>query len=288
MARHPSPTTGGFFPVLDPRTLGRPVHLLGVFAERFGADLADALRRGPNRRYGTAFEVAEAGLAQPPLPLDDARWKVYGTPAGQVGVAIDRALVLRLLQCRYGVREAQDPAVAPPSTTEERLAQKLGLQWVEALAARLRIGLPGAGVLPPPAPTEPVSWLGEALDPVGGWVLSLRVREAATGLDAPLRFALDETWMRELLAGLAAGRPAARDSGRDEHRPLASRLPVRLVAQLLQRRMTLGEVMALRVGDVIPVSLPATEVRVKDARLFTATVAEHKGKLWLMAFDDIH
>jgi len=40
------------------------------------------------------------------------------------------------------------------------------------------------------------------------------------------------------------------------------------------------------VGDIIPVSLQATDVLVKNSRLFTATVAEHKGKLWLTAFND--
>ena len=68
---------------------------------------------------------------------------------------------------------------------------------------------------------------------------------------------------------------------------LSSRLQLRLQARLLSRRLTLGEVFDLRPGSVIPVSLQGTDVLVKDVRLFTATVAEHKGKLWLTAFNDI-
>ncbi|WP_144007017.1 FliM/FliN family flagellar motor switch protein, partial [Pelomonas sp. KK5] len=61
---------------------------------------------------------------------------------------------------------------------------------------------------------------------------------------------------------------------------------LKLVARLLETELPLGELMALQPGAVIPVSLGATEVLVDGERLFTASVAEHQGKLCLTSFAD--
>lgn len=291
-----TPSSAHQHQVLDPRTLGRPVHLLAGFAKRFGADLSDFLRLGLNRRYGTQFEVGEAMMArthqpnQPNQPEEAQRWKVYGSSVGRIGLALDRSLVLRVLHCRYGLREGQedggDLGAVPVTATEMRLAQKLGLQLVTALVSRIREGLTHPGASPALAAADDFSWLAESASAVGPWTLKLCINEPSSGLQAGLLFSLDEAWMRELLNQLAAERAAPREAPPSDARPLAGRLQVRLVAQLLQRRMSLGEILDIRVGDTIPVSLQATDVLVKDARLFTATVAEHKGKLWLTAFND--
>jgi len=54
---------------IDPRTLGRPMHLLPAFAARFGADLSEWLRLGPNRRYGTGLEFASATMGHLHQPV---------------------------------------------------------------------------------------------------------------------------------------------------------------------------------------------------------------------------
>lgn len=281
--------------VLDPRTLGRPVHLLAEFSRRFGADLSDFLRLGLNRRYGMQLEVGEVAMERAPVLEAGARWSVFGTSVGRIGLLLDRRLVLRVLHCRYGLADASlvwsdksGPQEAPPVTaTEERLAQKLGQQLVTALASRIREGLGQPGeALAQAAAADDFSWLAASASPVGPWTLTLRIDDVAAGLHTDLRFSLDDAWMGELLGRLAADRGAAAQPLPDDSRPLATRLQVQLVAQLLHRRMPLGEILDLRVGDTVPVSLQATDVLVKDTRLFTATVAEHKGKLWLTAFND--
>jgi flagellar motor switch protein FliM len=280
--------------VLDPRTLGRPVHLLAEFARRFGSDLSDFLRLSLNRRYGMQLEVGEVVMERAPATDTGLRWAVFGSPVGRVGLALDRLLVLRVLHCRYGLGDTplawadkSGPRDAPPVTaTEERLAQKLGQQLVTALASRIREGLGQPGEALAQAAADSFCWLATSTAAMGPWTLRLRIDDMAADLHVDLRFSLDDAWMGELLGRLAVDRGAPQEPLPEDTRPLANRLQVQLVAQLLHRRMPLGEILDLRVGDTIPVSLQATDVLVKDARLFTATVAEHKGKLWLTAFHD--
>lgn len=277
-------------PVLDARTLGRPVHLLAPFARKFGADLSDLLRQGMNRRYGTRLAVAEARMAHRPAS-PSPRWQVYGLAQGRMGVAVERELLLRLLHCRYGVGSGAvlDPATIPFTATEDRLARRLGEDLVAALAQRVQAGLAGLAMGPQPDSEgdAAVQWLAQSRDAVGAWSLVLTVEEPGWGLRSEVQIGLDDAWMERLLAQLTTGRSQARrERLHAETRPLAGRIPLRLSARLLRRRMTLGEVMDLRPGDVIPVSFQTADVLIKDSRLFTATVAEHKGGLWLTAFND--
>ncbi len=281
--------------VLDSRTLGRPVHLLPLFASRFAADIDDFLRLGPNRRYGTGFEVGAAAMrAAHDAEAATGPWAVFGSPAGRIGLSVPRGLVLRLLRCRYGLQETEDPTPdgLPVTASEERMARKLGLQLAGALVHRIAEGLqpPGAPVAAgqheadgPDAP----AWLSESSMPTGQWRIEIRLVESQRGTDELLRFSLDEGFMRLLLGQLARERASPREAGGAPAEPLASQLKLRLVARLLQQRMALGDILALRVGDVLPIHLHDADVLVKDSRLFTATVAEHKGRLWLTAFNDI-
>ncbi|MDB5848096.1 MAG: fliM [Rhodoferax sp.] len=286
--------------VIDPRSLGRPVHLLPAFADRFAADIGDFLRLGPNRRYGTALAVQTASMALSTAAAPARRWMVFGSAQGRIGVSIERKLVLRLLQCRYGLpQEAADvETTAPPVTaSEERLARKLGAQLVTALVHRVYDGLQAAGTAGAAGAAaeasdagadgepEAVAWSADAFAAPGVWYLTLGLAEVAKELEGLVCFSLDEGWMRSLLGQLARTGPAPRDA--DGAEPLAARLKLRLVARLLQQRVSLGEVLALKVNDVLPVNLQTTDVLVKDSRLFTATVAEHKGRLWLTAFNDV-
>lgn len=277
--------------VLDPCTLGRPVHLLGAFARRFGADLGSALRTGLNQRYGTRFEVTQAFMRRQPQVEPGRRWAVAGLPEGRLALSLDRRLVLQVLDCRYGAPEAstRDASQPPPVTsTEERLAQKLALNWLALLAQRLRDGLAPAQMDPAQAALPQPQWLGEAIEPVGAWTLKLCIEDAgAPGSSFVLLLTLDDAWMRLLLESLKSRRPLVPDAAESGAGPLSKRLQLQLQARLLSSRLTLGEVFDLHPGAIIPVSLQGTDVLVKGVRLFTATVAEHKGKLWLTAFNDI-
>ncbi len=257
--------------------------------------MAELLRVGPNRRYGTGLQDVSATMLQREPVNAPLRWNVYAGSHGRLGLAVPRSLVLRLLQRRYGVQDA-DPGApepsqvdAPVTASEERQAHKLGLQMVQALARRIEEGMPPPGAAP--APVEPsvgvLALQGEATQPVGLWLLELLVSEASQSDGHRVCFCLDDGWMRRLLDQLGHGRVLPRDAAMGRSQPLAQRLRLRLVARLVQQRLPLGAILDLQPGNVLPIPQPATVVLVKDSALFSASVAEHKGRLWLTAFQDL-
>lgn len=267
--------------VLDPCTLGRPVHLLGAFTALLQADLAAYLRTEFNRRYRAAFEVTGLTFERRPLTPLPARWLGYTTTTGCVGFGLDRTLLLALLAYRYGQPGGADlHAPVRETATEERLAGTLGQRLLRLLAGRIDAGLqPAAG-----AADETFKPLPNAA--TGPWTVQVDVHESQLDLRARLWFCLDDAWMARLLRRLAPVRERTSEAGTPSG-PLAARLQLTLAGRLLQKELPLGELMQLRSGDVIPISLGPTDVLVDDSRLFTATVAEHKGKLCLTSFEPV-
>jgi hypothetical protein len=131
---------------LDPRLLGRPMHLLPRFGALLRDDLSRSLQAGVNRRWGASFRVGQVTIARTDAPDEGARWLALESAAGTIGFALDRRVLLAALGYRYGT-PVSTPGVdgAAPvvreTATEERLAATLGQQWVDALAARIEAGL---------------------------------------------------------------------------------------------------------------------------------------------------
>jgi len=69
--------------------------------------------------------------------------------------------------------------------------------------------------------------------------------------------------------------------------PLPARLQLALNARLIEKLIDLGTLLDLRVGDIIPVTVASADVLIGDSRLFTASIAELKGKLCLTRFEDV-
>lgn len=263
---------------LDPCTLGRPIHLLPNFSAKLHEDLAELFRTTLNRRYRARFQIGTVAMAPMGELVQPGRWLTYGCTLGRISVALERKMVLGVLAYRYGLAEGNAPTESSPETaTEERLASTLGLQLVNLLAARIENGQ----ALPQHAfnPMTPVT-------PAGGtWVVTVAVEELAHGIASQLHFALDDAWMARLLHNLAPLRDKPAESAPAP--ALASQLQLTLTARLLQKEIELGQLLDIRVGDVIPVSFGAADVLIDDAVLFSATVAEHKGKLCLTSIEDI-
>jgi flagellar motor switch protein FliM len=275
---------------LDPRTLGRPVHLLHNFVGPFRDDLAEVFRTTLNRRYRASFELGEVSLDRLSAVPERCRWRCHADRLGRIGFAIERQLLLCILDYRYGASEttsageSADQRADPRETaTEERLAAMLGRQFVGALAERIEW-------LPAVAASQPCQHVfveTPATPPrVGVWAIRATVSEPSRGIEGTLWFTLDEAWMQRLLARLTPPRePAAgRLAGTA---PLASQLQLTLTARLLEKEVLLGQLLDMQVGDLIPVRLGLTDVLVDDSRLFTARVAEHQGKLCLTAFANV-
>jgi len=119
----------------------------------------------------------------------------------------------------------------------------------------------------------------------GAWQLHVRLGESCLGLEGSIWFVLDDAAMGRVLRSVSPTRdkPKPPPAGQQS---IATRLSLQLTARLLEKEIELGDVLDLRPGDVIPVSLGLADVLVDESRLFTAAVTEHKGKLCLTSFDD--
>ncbi len=296
------------FQVLDPCLLGRPVHLLPAFAARLAEALGAAMASPGGRRYWGAFRLES--LAFERAPDDRAlRWLGVNGPYGLAAVAFERSLLLDLLEGRYARRmqgpqatpnaaAQRDPGLERVTATEERLAATLAQQVAQLLDDQVAHGLVAAGAAPPAAPQKKA---GASTVPAGapgkaGWVIGAVLRAQYgrrdtddPGLAAPegrVWIAPDHGLMAHVLQGLMADRNGMRSNVRLAREPLASHLQVKLEGRLVSKEVTLATLFGLKVGDVIPVSVGRADVLLDDSRLFTAAVAEHKGKLCLTSFED--
>lgn len=263
-------------PCLDPRTLGRPVHLLPTFTSALREDLADLLRTGLNRRYRAAFQIGQISITPLEGRPDHCHWYTYTDGTGLIGFALERQVLLSILGYRYGNRSnpPANPSTQPVTATETRLARTLGHQFATCLMRRISAtGDPG------PELAETAA----AQTTHGTWILRVEICEPSIQAEGLLWLTLDDIRMQQLFASLSVSRGKSRAMPAE---PLAHRLPLALVARLLEKEVALGTLLDLQVGDIIPVNLGATDVLIDGSRLFTARVAEHKGKLCLTAFDD--
>lgn len=273
-------------PVVDPRTLGRPVHMLRAFSENVREGLTELFRTRLNRRYHADFQVQEVVIDAAGRVAPAGRWLAYGKPFGRIACSLDRSLVLSALAYRYGLKggegaSAATPDSVPETSSEERLAARLGLQLVESLAATVTADHDAAV----DAEIGDFSLIGPTPPPRSACLIRATIRESTHGVEGCIRLALDDAWLDLLLRKLAPMQ-RKRSLGHGAAGPLAARLHLKLVARLLQKDIALGDLLSIKVGDIIPVSLRATDVLIDDSRLFSATVAEHKGKLCLTSFED--
>jgi flagellar motor switch protein FliM len=269
--------------VLDPSLLGRPVHLLPQFATRLQDDL-EAAMQGYARRYwaGWRLDHVEFGRA----PQDHSlRWMAVLGALGTVAVTFERGLLLTLLERRYGGRGAgatqRDPQTERVTATEERLGVVLTQQMVDLLYARVAASV-AMDVAPRPVQANAV--VASAMPGESNWALRVHVRDNNDNT-GQFWIAPDQQLMATILGTLRPenGRQTA---ARGPAEPLATKLQVKLDGRLVSKEITLGALFDLQVGDVIPVNVGRADVLLDEARLFTAAVAEHKGKLCLTSFED--
>lgn len=277
--------------VLDSCLLGRPVHLLHVFGAQLRDDLAVALRQPMSRRYWGNFQIDAVTLSRVESEDSANRWLSFSTPAGQPGFALERQILLSVLNYRYGSAGAKgalpDPAQVRVTATEERLAVVLGQQLVNSLFTRIHKNLQTLGKSSDIDTSAEVAVQSGVHPARGSWIVTVSLSDVEAGQSGQFWFSLDKRLMADVLRGLLPERAQAKKALRGSVRPLASRLQVTLEGRLVSKQMQLGALFDLRVGDVIPVSLSRTDVMLDDSRLFTAAVSEHKGKLCLTSFEDV-
>jgi flagellar motor switch protein FliM len=278
-----SPDTTSQHQVLDPRLLGRPVHLLPQFAVLLRDDL-DALMQGSGRRYWAGWRVEGVEFGRAPQQAS-LRWMAVFGPLGRIAVAFERGLLLTLLERRYSGRSAgsarRDPQTERVTATEERLTVVLTQQMIDLLQARVAASV---AMEVAPHPVAPGAIAASAMPGASHWAVCVHVRDAADNA-GQFWIAPDQGLMATILSTLRA--PAQRaQAPQGPSEPLVSKLQVKLDGRLVSKEITLGALFELKVGDVIPVSVGRAEILLDEARLFTAAVAEHKGQLCLTSFED--
>jgi len=281
------------------------VHLLPAFAAGLAEAIGGEMASPHGRRHWGAYRLEHLAFERAP-EQPGLRWLGVSGPYGVASVAFERNLLLGLLEGRYARRQPvisaavqQSPATERVTATEERLAVTLAQQLAGQLDARVADGLARLDSVPALVKAS----AGAAIVPAGapgktGWVLRavLRAQYGRRDTDEPTQAApegqiwigLDHALMACVLQGVKADRGAVRAAGgaRMPGEPLAARLEVKLEGCLVSKEITLGTLFGLQVGDVIPVSVGRADVVLDNSRLFTAAVAEHKGKLCLTSFED--
>ncbi|MGJ9417727.1 FliM/FliN family flagellar motor switch protein [Massilia sp. CMS3.1] len=258
------------------------MHLLPSFAGAFAEDMTAMLSAPGWRRYWSSFELAAVVFERAP-DSSSLRWLGVSGPHGSTAVAFERALLVGLLEARYSgkgsARELRDPAGERVTATEERLAHTLTQQLSEVLAMRVRVAAGAAGV---DVASSPLSQVVPATPGKNAWALAILLREPQGGSTARCYIAPDARMMGLILQALQPERPQRARPAES----IGASLKVKLDGRLVTHEITLEALFGLKVGDVIPVSVGRADVLLDEARLFTAAVAEHKGKLCLTSFED--
>ena len=289
--------------VVDACTLGRPVQLLAQFTEKLG-DALDEMFRAHSRRYRARYVAGELSMQPVAAATGSAgRWRVAELPDGPVACLIERRLLLSLMSHRYGDAAAKDhpgsvtdasampsaevAAVAeqPETMTEQRLLDRLCRQ---VLAQALQL-IGNAQAAEPVLESLALHPSTQPLHPAGCWLVRVPVSEATQDLHSQILLVLGPGHVARLLQKLVQAQPPRGASSlmrQPAQAQLVKELQLRLQARLLEQQITLGELVALRPGDLIPIRLKAADVLVDGSRLFTASVAEHQGKLCLTSFAD--
>jgi flagellar motor switch protein FliM len=203
-------TTHVQYEVLDPCLLGRPVHRLPEFAAQLREDLAQAMRLNVHRRYWGAFQVDEVAFNRLDGREARQRWLGFAAPSGQLAFALDRKILLSVLNYRYGratrAEAAIDEQAVRITATEERLAVVLGQQLASIVAARIESNLPDGGR--EPGEDDQIK-AGVAAQPAkGSWVITVSLSDGE--LQGKAWFALDKQVMGSVLRGSRHAMPARR------------------------------------------------------------------------------
>lgn len=283
-----APQAGRRLDALDPRTLGRPFHLLPVFTQALQDDIDLFLGVRLNRRYHARFGMTGVRCSGPADTLSRSVMQRFSHSMGHIDIAIDRSLLLRMLDYRYGGgwqagSAATDPADVAITETELRLQAALGadiaLVTLGTLARLNGAPLPST---PPRRSGQPGAQSNQSCE------ITLEIADQERDCAGSIALRLDAELFEWLMQAVGASRRSTPGGEEAPRLVLEDHVRVRLAASLLTLTLPLGEVLDLKIGQIIPAPMrQRADVHVGHSRLFTASVADNAGKLCLTAFDDV-
>ncbi|HSX91414.1 MAG TPA: FliM/FliN family flagellar motor C-terminal domain-containing protein [Hydrogenophaga sp.] len=281
------PAAGARLTALDPCELGRPIHALDSLFQLTQQDLDQALAAAFPGRVGAPVRLGGVSHGRTNPIETTLRWATYRSGAGRSAFAIERSALTALLARRYGSTDWELGArCVPPleTATEQRLAAQLGQVLSQALMRRIGAGEHTAD---DESSLQLEQNLPTARCPISGPTMFLWAQVLAGS--APLGlvvFALDSDTLATALRQLA---PARRQSAARaaDGASLRRALPLRLDVRLAQKTLPLGELLGLKPGDVLAISLDTATVRVQDNPVLKAMVVENKGRLCLTNLQEV-
>ncbi|MGL6069767.1 FliM/FliN family flagellar motor C-terminal domain-containing protein [Craterilacuibacter sp.] len=276
-----SPAEAARVQTLDATTLGRPFHQLPLVMPLIEARMHDFVSRELSQRFRTHLTLS--ALHHTREVATSARWCWHRVGLSTIGSHIDRPLLLHILDCRYGGRGSSDSSDSQPQAeteTEYRLARMLGATLAPLLPECIR-QLGGDST----EDTTSVQHLPAAPNTPPAWALQLQLCGIGNTPGGCISLSLDRDSLDRLLkasSAFVAPRPAAAALA---GAGFSDKLKIRLQARLLEKHTTLGEILDLQPGQILPASHPGfAHVHIGRSRLFSASVVEHDGKLCLTSF----
>lgn len=195
---------------------------------------------------------------------------VYRSPLGKVGFAIDRGLLSEALECYYGGTSLPGQDLAPISTSEQRLRNRLGVELTHLFARSLLAGDTFGPLDSHDDAYEPPQW---------EYIAEFAYSSHRSGALASIFLYLDHQLVDELTRRISGPPPPALSVNPIDN---IKQLPVRLDCVLAIARLPLGQVLQLAVGDILVLRLlERVDVRINQERLFHGAIFESDGRLSL-------
>lgn len=260
---------------LEINKLGRPYHKI----QKIFLDKHDHFDGKLNIYFLKKFRV---NISLKSLHFEMDVWhkqaQIFSSEIGSLAIIIDRPLLLNVLHDYYGL--SKDTQVistqqTPVTRTEERLKSKLAQELAMLITDDSLFGSPLQ--INPDYASLNTNW-------------SYRIEFALDGYDGTFSLLLDSAHVDRLLATLRqntehSARPGMEQSASTQTSFMA--LPVRLTGHLATVSLKVADLMQLKSGDILPISL-ADRVPLFIGRqpLMTAVIAEDHGKLFFSGFTD--
>lgn len=207
--------------------------------------------------------------------------QIFENAYGNIGFDINRAFLLNILHTYYGLSKDSKPGDAdsqqPVTKTEERLKNKLGHELAQLVMVQEILD-------------QPMELKNDYSAVINQWAWSIQFW--LEGYDEYcFSLLLDTHHVDILLASLRDDSPLSGQKtgsltpAQIEHMFVS--MPLTLNGKLASINLTVAQLLEMTPGDIIPVSLNTPlPVSIGNEQLFSATVAEDRGKLFLTDFND--
>lgn len=207
--------------------------------------------------------------------------QLFENAYGNIGFEVNRSFLLNILHTYYGLSKDSQPIICdtsqPVTKTEERLKNKLGHELAQLIMVQEILA-------------EEMELKNDYSAVINQWAWCIQFW--LEGYDEHcFSILLDTHHVDILLASQREQNPLPSQQNKNlppaqiEH--LFVSMPLSLTGKLASVNLTLAQLLEIRPGDILPMSLnDPLPVYIGKEQLFSSTIAEDRGKLFLTDFKD--